>query len=260
MLINNLLECLTKINYYTRIKKGNSSILKGNTQIFFYMTDNERLECLGKYIGVSLNKLAFEIGLKTPQRFYDIKSKKHGISKDLARRIKAKYPKINTEWLLTGEGDMLEKEGEDSLSVWTNSMPAVTLIPQYSLDVAGGSENEHNETFGHLVGYTPFTAGRQGDICCPVSGRSMYPSYPPGCIVLLRPIQEWKKFLEMGRVYVIELEDGRRMIKELRKGEAGEIECFILHSYNEQFPDAELPVSLIKRIYLVIAKYENELM
>ena len=33
-------------------------------------------------------------------------SGKHGISKELADRIKAKYLNISISWLVTGEGDM----------------------------------------------------------------------------------------------------------------------------------------------------------
>lgn len=70
------------------------------------MSDSERIKRLEEYTGLSLNKLAAAIGIKSPQTFYDIKSGKHGISKDLAERIKAKYLNINISWLLSGEGEM----------------------------------------------------------------------------------------------------------------------------------------------------------
>lgn len=70
------------------------------------MSDSERIRRLEEYTGLSLNKLAAAIGIKSPQTFYDIKSGKHGISKDLAEKIKAKYLNINISWLLGGEGEM----------------------------------------------------------------------------------------------------------------------------------------------------------
>lgn len=70
------------------------------------MSDSERIKKLEEFTGLSLNKLAAAIGIKSPQTFYDIKSGKHGISKDLAERIKAKYLNINMSWLLSGEGEM----------------------------------------------------------------------------------------------------------------------------------------------------------
>ena len=71
------------------------------------MTDSERLIMISKYAGMSLNKLAKEIGITTSQTFYDIKAGKHGISKDLAEKIQARYLNISMTWLLTGEGEML---------------------------------------------------------------------------------------------------------------------------------------------------------
>lgn len=71
------------------------------------MSDSERIKKLEEFTGLSLNKLAAEIGIKSPQTFYDIKSGKHGISKDLADKIKAKYLNINMSWLLSGEGEMI---------------------------------------------------------------------------------------------------------------------------------------------------------
>ena len=70
------------------------------------MTDSERISKLAEYSGLSIKKLSEEIGLKTVQTLYDIKNGKHGISKEVANKIKGKYLNINTTWLLTGEGDM----------------------------------------------------------------------------------------------------------------------------------------------------------
>lgn len=71
------------------------------------MTDSERIEELVKYSGLNIKRLAEEIGLKTVQTLYDIRNGKHGISKDVANKIKGKYLNINFNWLLTGEGEML---------------------------------------------------------------------------------------------------------------------------------------------------------
>lgn len=72
------------------------------------MTDKERINELKKITGLNFRRLASEIGIKTVQTLYDIKNGKHGISKDLAEKIHARYLNINLAWLLTGEGDMLK--------------------------------------------------------------------------------------------------------------------------------------------------------
>ena len=74
------------------------------------MTDIEIIAKVAEYTGLSFNKLAKEIGLTSPQTFYDIKAGKHGISKELAEKIHARYLSINEAWLLTGNGEMLVAE------------------------------------------------------------------------------------------------------------------------------------------------------
>lgn len=74
------------------------------------MTDIEIIAKVAEYTGLSFNKLAKEIGLTSPQTFYDIKAGKHGISKELAEKIHARYLNINEAWLLTGNGEMLKGE------------------------------------------------------------------------------------------------------------------------------------------------------
>lgn len=69
------------------------------------MTDIQILEELKKIAGLSFNSLAKELGLKSPQIFYDIKAGKCGISKDLANKIHEKFLNVNYSWLLTGEGE-----------------------------------------------------------------------------------------------------------------------------------------------------------
>lgn len=76
------------------------------------MTDIEIIAKVAEYTGLSFNKLAKEIGLASPQTFYDIKAGKHGISKELAEKIHARYLSINEAWLITGNGDMLKSEAQ----------------------------------------------------------------------------------------------------------------------------------------------------
>lgn len=51
------------------------------------MTDIEIIAKVAEYTGLSFNKLAKEVGLTSPQTFYDIKAGKHGISKELAEKF-----------------------------------------------------------------------------------------------------------------------------------------------------------------------------
>lgn len=70
------------------------------------MTDYQRIEQVLKFLDMTARSLAFAIGLKSPQIFYDIKAGKCGISKSLAENIQEHFLNISAAWLLTGEGKM----------------------------------------------------------------------------------------------------------------------------------------------------------
>lgn len=72
------------------------------------MTDSEKIRKIEKEYNFSTRQLAVNLGLKSAQNLYDIHRGRHGISKDLASIISAKYPNISLIWLLTGEGEMLK--------------------------------------------------------------------------------------------------------------------------------------------------------
>lgn len=98
------------------------------------MTDSERIIELKKFTGLSFNKLAKEIGLKTVQTLYDIERGKHGISKDVAEKIQSKYLNISMSWLLTGEGEMLNRQ-----NIISNSP-----VGDNSTQIAGNSNHVNN--------------------------------------------------------------------------------------------------------------------
>lgn len=132
------------------------------------------------------------------------------------------------------------------------------LLPLVNMDVVGGINNQEVDTSQYIRDYIPFVNAKEGDICCPVTGRSMDPIYPGGCIVQIRKIIKWKEYLEFGQVYVIDLEDGRRLIKEVKKGKNEDF--FLLRSCNKDYEDREIPIDMIYSVWLVIAKYEKSTM
>ena len=80
------------------------------------MTDYQRIEKVLNYLNLNPNQVYKQLGIKTPQVFYDIKAGKCGISKDLANKFQEKYGNINKNWLLTGEGDMLKQPSSNIIT------------------------------------------------------------------------------------------------------------------------------------------------
>lgn len=91
------------------------------------MTDSERIKTVLKFSGMSANKFAKHIGLKSPQVLYDVTNGRNGISKDLADKITAKCVNISLSWLLADEGEMLKSESmKDENSDSPNMMPPIS--------------------------------------------------------------------------------------------------------------------------------------
>jgi phage repressor protein C with HTH and peptisase S24 domain/plasmid maintenance system antidote protein VapI len=111
------------------------------------MTDIEIIAKVAEYTGLSFNKLAKEIGLTSPQTFYDIKAGKHGISKELAEKIHARYLNINEAWLLTGNGEMLVAE---NAATRITEMVVVGSTEEIAVDIEA-LQNDLNITTSQLA-------------------------------------------------------------------------------------------------------------
>jgi phage repressor protein C with HTH and peptisase S24 domain/plasmid maintenance system antidote protein VapI len=111
------------------------------------MTDIEIITKVAEYTGLSFNKLAKEIGLTSPQTFYDIKAGKHGISKELAEKIQARYLNISEAWLLTGNGEMLVAENPTAR---ITEMVVVGSTEEIAVDIEA-LQNELNITTSQLA-------------------------------------------------------------------------------------------------------------
>ena len=90
------------------------------------MTENERIDALKNFLGMSLKEIASRSQLK-PHNFYDIKQGKCGISKFVADRVCSAFPQINFQWLLNDEGEMV-------VSQLALQSPAMVNVPSSLLE------------------------------------------------------------------------------------------------------------------------------
>ncbi len=184
--------------------------------------DNNRIEVLMRHLGLNARKLAMSVGV-SPQTIYDIQKGKHGISKDLAEKISAKYLNVSRLWLLTGDGEMLSKGKR---------------IPLYDDDMTIGGVNGSIANVDDAARPTEWIDA--GDWFPNATsaihhyGDSMT-EYPSGCILALKRVNN-PSLLINGENYVIET-DEFRITKQIQD----DGDCIVAYSSNtETYPDGRL--------------------
>lgn len=206
-------------------------------------------------------QLSDSLGKDRPQWAYDILNEKVkvGISKNIAELICEKYPHINKLWLLTGEGDMLIEDNPKKENILSNPKQIPTdatykLVPVIHIDSVGGirSNNEIEGEPQYIEGYIPFVNAKDGDKAIYQSGDSMIPTVPPGSLMQIREVTNWREYFGYGNIFVIELSDGRRITKEVARYDGNAKEYVWCVSHNPSVADEELPKNMIVSVWKVI--------
>lgn len=198
------------------------------------MTDKEKLELIISELCYG-NKAEFaRIMDISPQTVTNWMNR--GISKDGLTSIQKKFPSINPEWLLTGEGDMILNDSEiPKLKVTQKER----LIPFYDAETTGGFNGRVSASDeGSLKGYIQpggWFDGRETAAIRHV-GDSMV-EYPDGCVLAVREVLD-KHLLVPGRNYVIETRE-YRVTKRVQRGSTPN--SIMLYSSNsEKYDDGRL--------------------
>lgn len=221
------------------------------------MTDYSNvIENIAAHERITISQLATSLN-KPATSLYDIqKGKVKRISARLADKICEVYPHYNKVWILTGSGPMLNDQQEappsSPLSVSDNN--DYRLVPQINIDSIGGlhSDNAITDEPQYVVKMVPFVGAHDGDVCITESGESMSPTIPPGALLLLRNVPDWREYFGYGNIFVIVLKDGRRITKEVQRYSENPKEYVLCHSHNPNVQDEELPKSMILAVWKVV--------
>jgi phage repressor protein C with HTH and peptisase S24 domain len=188
-------------------------------------------------------------------------NKSRGKGRDLSRRatelILNKLQDINRVWLTTGVGVMeLDKPSPPTKPPGNED---TILIPVASSDSIGGTRfNQEVNTEEYITGYLPFptSIAHHGDVVIPIYGDSMEPTYKAGSMVLIREVELWREYLELGCTYVIGLVDDRRVIKTVMAG--NDADHFLLVSINPAYQPQEIDKKIIRSVWRVILSVRRE--
>lgn len=227
------------------------------------ISDSDRIYNVLKYLGISANKLAKELGISSPQVFYDIKAGKCGISKDLARKIQERFFNIDIGWLLTGEGQMIRKEelpvvSESDCECHSN-FSKIGMVPIVDLNAVGSITLK--EASGHLSSdaniWIPCANSLPGDLAICQNGESMMPVIPPGALLHIRRVSRWQRYLGFGGDFVLMLTDGRRIVKQVMEYGFDSANYWLAKSYNPEVADEKIPIEMVAEVWKVISIINN---
>ncbi|MCC8119453.1 MAG: helix-turn-helix domain-containing protein [Bacteroidales bacterium] len=203
-------------------------------------TQKELAELLGK------DKATISLAFKGDERYLT-----KGFAKDFCRT----FTNISLEWLATGDGTMLvsvDAPKEDDGTEYR-------MIPIVHIDSVGGMYSENSELAPEYTErLIPMTDARQGDLAIYQSGDSMSPSIPSGSLLHIREVIGWQEYIGYGNVFVLLLDDGRRITKEIQRYNEDPKNFYWCVSYNPAVAPEELPKKKIERVFKVIQVLINK--
>lgn len=162
---------------------------------------------------------------------------------------------INKEWLLTGEGEMLKDsatnntidEENKKISPYGNNYTTY-LLPMSAMGgsltgfAAPGTTINNCETVVSPI--------ENVDFAITVYGDSMAPEYPSGSRILIKKINP-NIFIEWGKVYVLDTENGV-IVKEIHQSETkGYISCYSINP-DPKYKPFDILMSEIYGMYRVL--------
>lgn len=208
---------------------------------------NERISYLIDFkANKNKKKFAEMIGF-APQVISNIVSgRKSKPSFDVLNSISSSFVDINSEWLLTGKGEMLKGETPVVPATPNNGIPLLPFdaFAEVGFDVEGINFDAIKERYE-----VPLFDGIKVDFMLPVRGSSMYPKYSSGDVVACRMVTD-RFFYQWNKVYVLDTFSQGVIMKRLKKSESPD--TIVCKSDNENYDPFEVPVDDIRNIALVV--------
>ena len=167
---------------------------------------------------------------------------------------------VSKQWLIEGTDVPFPKSTSKRLPVIRDSGQRVTSshqgAPVYDIDVTAGSrELSQMFTSDNIIGRLNLPSIASEHPIVRVSGDSMSPRITNNSYIQIRPINDISPIF-WGSIYVVILDD-YRLVKQIRRhSDPGKV---ILHSLNPDYDDMEIDRLLIRRLYLVEAIFNYDI-
>lgn len=207
-----------------------------------------------EYEGISKRSFYLKTGIAN-----GVLDKKTGLTEDNIERYISTYPQINTEWLLTGQGDMFKILKESVVIKQITEMKEQKtreqqVVPLYDIHATAGVVELMNSKGKQIpIDYIKIPNLPKCDGALPITGDSMYPLLKSGDIALYKEVRNYDNIIwgEMYLVAVVHDGDEFFFAKYLQKSEK---DGFVrLVSQNPHHQDKEFPIDSIKALALIKA-------
>ena len=177
-----------------------------------------------------------------------------GTRRSTLEKISNYYPELNSNWLLTGVGEMLQRE-ERSEKIISIPQTAVSTKQRkgaliYDIDATCGLSGRDIEfTDEKVIGSIDAPEINPDSKIIFATGDSMLPLIASGDRVVIRKIESWDYF-NYGQVYLI-ITNEYRLIKRVRRHPKDSDNLILLRSENPDYDDIDLPKREIIHLFIV---------
>lgn len=205
------------------------------------MSVKERLIEYLDFKGISKSDFGRAIGVSSAY----VTSIRKSIDDEKVLRILEKYPDLNRDWLLYGEGEMLKPGQPVPVKSFTRG------VPYYNVDFLGGFDvilNDQTLVPEFLIDFETYN---RATCWCNITGHSMEPEITSGDIIALKEIPD-PSFLPLGEVYAIVTTNGLRTIKRLGPSADPDKYSLVPANKSPEYGVQEIPKTMIARVYEVL--------
>lgn len=180
------------------------------------------------------------------------KSLNSELSGDKLTEIITTYPYLNSEWLLTGEGEMLKEDRENHFREATKMIPAtgVNGIPLIPINAMAGFGSGECQVLEYECDRYVVPMFKEAEFLITVKGSSMIPKYNSGDIVACKKLALDDLFFQWNKVYVLDTAQGA-LIKRVKEDKDHEGSVLIV-SDNPAYPPFSLCANQIHSIAIVV--------
>ena len=200
-------------------------------------TVKDRLKAYLSAKNISMAEFGRRIGVSSAY----VTSMRKSIQPEKIEKIRAEFPDLDIDWLLTGKEKEIKQHINTALD---NAFDTRPRVDQYA--AGGGNEALDGVTLAQCEQIPVVPIFPRYDFTIRITGESMQPYINPGDEVACLKIEE-SSFLQWGRIYVLFTSQGVIVKKIFDAGDG--IRCV---SFNENYPDFIIPKSEIYSFNLVI--------